>query len=52
MRRYKNNVFEAPFKKLYEFMKLASSFDFFKARARGAGPVWVKEIGTRLKFLK
>jgi hypothetical protein len=24
-------------------MKLAYSFSFFEARARGAGPVWIKE---------
>lgn len=28
------------------FMKLISSFDFFKTRARGARPVWTEEAGT------
>jgi hypothetical protein len=34
------------------FMKGPSSFDFLKTKARGAGPVWVEEVRTKLKFLK
>jgi hypothetical protein len=34
------------------FMKRSSSFDFFKTKARGARPVWVEEVRTKLKFLK
>jgi hypothetical protein len=34
------------------FMKRASVSIFFKTKARGAGPVWVEEVQTKLKFLK
>jgi hypothetical protein len=33
-------------------MKLASSFNFFKARAREVRPVWIEESTVNLKFLK
>jgi hypothetical protein len=33
-------------------MKLVSSFNFFEARARGAGPVWIEESKIDLKILK
>jgi hypothetical protein len=41
-----------PLRSFMNFMKRASSFDFFKTKARGAGPVWVEEVRTKLKFLK
>jgi hypothetical protein len=41
-----------PLRSFMNFMKRASSFDFFKTKARGAGPVWVEEVQTKLKFLK
>lgn len=33
-------------------MKLASSFNIFKARARGARPGWMEEAKMNPKFLK
>jgi hypothetical protein len=34
------------------FMKLVSSFSFFKARASGVRSVWIDEAEIDLKFLK
>jgi hypothetical protein len=41
-----------PLKRFENFIKLAFSFNFFEARSRGVGPIWIGEAKMDLKFLK
>jgi hypothetical protein len=48
----KTMFFKHHLRSLKFFMKLVTSFSFFKARARVVEPVWIENVEINLKFFK